>query len=105
MRAGGHFAALEEPEALAADVRAFFRTLRAAAPLSPLWAIPADPPTGIGASCSMRGMMPPAADDQCRAPRMRSAAFSPIMIEAAFGLDAGKVGMIDESTTRNEDTP
>jgi pimeloyl-ACP methyl ester carboxylesterase len=28
MPAGGHFAALEEPEALAADVRAFFRTLR-----------------------------------------------------------------------------
>ncbi|HYY89552.1 MAG TPA: epoxide hydrolase, partial [Chloroflexota bacterium] len=25
---GGHFAALEEPEALAADVRAFFRPLR-----------------------------------------------------------------------------
>ncbi len=28
MKAGGHFAALEEPEALAADVRAFFRELR-----------------------------------------------------------------------------
>jgi pimeloyl-ACP methyl ester carboxylesterase len=28
MEAGGHFAALEEPEALAADVRAFFRDLR-----------------------------------------------------------------------------
>ena len=28
MEAGGHFAALEEPEALAADVRAFFRPLR-----------------------------------------------------------------------------
>jgi len=28
MTAGGHFAALEEPEALAADVRAFFRNLR-----------------------------------------------------------------------------
>ncbi|PYO00976.1 MAG: multidrug MFS transporter [Candidatus Rokuibacteriota bacterium] len=28
MDAGGHFAALEEPENLAADVRAFFRTLR-----------------------------------------------------------------------------
>jgi pimeloyl-ACP methyl ester carboxylesterase len=28
MAAGGHFAALEEPEALAADVRAFFRALR-----------------------------------------------------------------------------
>jgi pimeloyl-ACP methyl ester carboxylesterase len=28
MRAGGHFAALEEPEALAADIRAFFRDLR-----------------------------------------------------------------------------
>ena len=28
MPAGGHFAALEEPAALAADVRAFFRTLR-----------------------------------------------------------------------------
>jgi len=28
MRAGGHFAALEEPEALAADLRAFFRPLR-----------------------------------------------------------------------------
>ena len=28
MSAGGHFAALEEPEALAADVSAFFRTLR-----------------------------------------------------------------------------
>jgi len=28
MPAGGHFAALEEPEALAADLRAFFRDLR-----------------------------------------------------------------------------
>jgi hypothetical protein len=28
MAAGGHFAALEEPEALARDVRAFFRDLR-----------------------------------------------------------------------------
>ncbi len=28
MTAGGHFAALEEPDALAADVRAFFRHLR-----------------------------------------------------------------------------
>jgi microsomal epoxide hydrolase len=28
MKAGGHFAAMEEPEALAADVRAFFRDLR-----------------------------------------------------------------------------
>jgi pimeloyl-ACP methyl ester carboxylesterase len=28
MKAGGHFAALEEPDALAADIRAFFRTLR-----------------------------------------------------------------------------
>jgi len=28
MRAGGHFAALEEPEALAAEIRAFFRALR-----------------------------------------------------------------------------
>jgi microsomal epoxide hydrolase len=28
MPAGGHFAALEEPDALAADVRAFFRGLR-----------------------------------------------------------------------------
>jgi pimeloyl-ACP methyl ester carboxylesterase len=28
MRAGGHFAALEEPEALAAEIRAFFRPLR-----------------------------------------------------------------------------
>ncbi len=28
MAAGGHFAALEEPEALAADIRAFFRALR-----------------------------------------------------------------------------
>jgi pimeloyl-ACP methyl ester carboxylesterase len=28
MKRGGHFAALEEPEALAADVRAFFRSLR-----------------------------------------------------------------------------
>ena len=28
MPAGGHFAALEEPEALAADIRAFFRELR-----------------------------------------------------------------------------
>lgn len=27
MPAGGHFAALEEPEALAADIRAFFRDL------------------------------------------------------------------------------
>jgi microsomal epoxide hydrolase len=30
MPAGGHFAALEEPEALAADIRAFFRELRPA---------------------------------------------------------------------------
>jgi microsomal epoxide hydrolase len=30
MPAGGHFAALEEPEALAADIRAFFRDLRPA---------------------------------------------------------------------------
>ena len=29
MPAGGHFAALEEPAALAADIRAFFRDLRA----------------------------------------------------------------------------
>jgi pimeloyl-ACP methyl ester carboxylesterase len=28
MKAGGHFAALEEPEALANDIRAFFRELR-----------------------------------------------------------------------------
>jgi microsomal epoxide hydrolase len=28
MPSGGHFAALEEPELLAADVRAFFRNLR-----------------------------------------------------------------------------
>jgi len=28
MPAGGHFAALEEPEMLAADIRAFFRELR-----------------------------------------------------------------------------
>jgi pimeloyl-ACP methyl ester carboxylesterase len=28
MPSGGHFAALEEPEALAEDVRAFFRDLR-----------------------------------------------------------------------------
>jgi hypothetical protein len=28
MEAGGHFAALEEPEALARDIRAFFRDLR-----------------------------------------------------------------------------
>ena len=28
MSAGGHFAALEEPEALAAELRAFFRTYR-----------------------------------------------------------------------------
>ena len=28
MSAGGHFAALEEPEALVADIRAFFRELR-----------------------------------------------------------------------------
>ena len=28
MPAGGHFAALEEPDALAADLRAFFRDLR-----------------------------------------------------------------------------
>ena len=28
MRAGGHFAALEEPEALARDIREFFRELR-----------------------------------------------------------------------------
>jgi microsomal epoxide hydrolase len=32
MPAGGHFAALEEPEALAADIRAFFRDLRSPAP-------------------------------------------------------------------------
>jgi hypothetical protein len=30
MPAGGHFAALEEPELLAADIRAFFRPLRRA---------------------------------------------------------------------------
>jgi pimeloyl-ACP methyl ester carboxylesterase len=30
MRKGGHFAAMEQPEALAADIRAFFRPLRAA---------------------------------------------------------------------------
>jgi len=28
MPAGGHFAALEEPKALAADLQAFFRELR-----------------------------------------------------------------------------
>jgi len=28
MPAGGHFAALEEPEALAADIRTFFHPLR-----------------------------------------------------------------------------
>jgi microsomal epoxide hydrolase len=28
MEAGGHFAALEEPDALVADVRSFFRELR-----------------------------------------------------------------------------
>jgi len=28
MTAGGHFAPMEEPEQLAQDVRAFFRTLR-----------------------------------------------------------------------------
>jgi pimeloyl-ACP methyl ester carboxylesterase len=28
MPAGGHFAAMEEPEALVADIRAFFRELR-----------------------------------------------------------------------------
>jgi pimeloyl-ACP methyl ester carboxylesterase len=28
MPAGGHFAALEEPEALAADIRAFVKRLR-----------------------------------------------------------------------------
>jgi len=28
MPAGGHFAALEEPEALAGEIRAFFRELR-----------------------------------------------------------------------------
>ena len=28
MEAGGHFAAMEQPDALAADVRAFFRPLR-----------------------------------------------------------------------------
>jgi pimeloyl-ACP methyl ester carboxylesterase len=28
MRAGGHFAALEQPDALVADIRAFFRTVR-----------------------------------------------------------------------------
>ena len=30
MSKGGHFAAMEQPEALAADVRAFFRPLRQA---------------------------------------------------------------------------
>jgi hypothetical protein len=28
MQRGGHFAAMEQPEALAAEVRAFFRSLR-----------------------------------------------------------------------------
>ena len=28
MKSGGHFAALEEPDALAADIRTFFRRLR-----------------------------------------------------------------------------
>jgi pimeloyl-ACP methyl ester carboxylesterase len=28
MPSGGHFAALEEPETLAQDIRAFFRSLR-----------------------------------------------------------------------------
>lgn len=28
MESGGHFAAMEEPEALVEDIRAFFRTLR-----------------------------------------------------------------------------
>ena len=28
MASGGHFAALEQPEALAADIRAFFRSFR-----------------------------------------------------------------------------
>jgi len=32
MPRGGHFAALEEPELLAADLRAFFRPLRVLAP-------------------------------------------------------------------------
>jgi pimeloyl-ACP methyl ester carboxylesterase len=32
MRSGGHFAAMEEPEALVADVREFFRPLRGAGP-------------------------------------------------------------------------
>jgi hypothetical protein len=31
MKRGGHFAALEEPQALADDVRAFFRSLRSTA--------------------------------------------------------------------------
>ena len=30
MPAGGHFAAMEEPEALANEIRAFFRPLRGA---------------------------------------------------------------------------
>jgi microsomal epoxide hydrolase len=30
MAKGGHFAAMEQPEALAAEVRAFFRPLRSA---------------------------------------------------------------------------
>jgi pimeloyl-ACP methyl ester carboxylesterase len=29
MASGGHFAALEQPEALAVDIRAFFRSFRA----------------------------------------------------------------------------
>jgi len=28
MASGGHFAALEQPEAMAADIRAFFRSFR-----------------------------------------------------------------------------
>ena len=31
MPKGGHFAAMEQPEALAAEIRAFFRPLRAPA--------------------------------------------------------------------------
>jgi hypothetical protein len=33
MSAGGHFAALEQPQALVEDIRAFFRTLRREKPL------------------------------------------------------------------------
>ena len=37
--------------------------------------------------------------------KIRSAAFSPTMIDAALVFDDGIVGMMDESTTRSEAMP